>query len=278
METQSVGLNRNTKDKFYTKPEIAAKYIDLFLNFVNPVFSDTIIEPSAGTGSFSDILKTKEYNILCYDIEPTKDYIHKTDFLSLETSQFKDNIFHCIGNPPFGRQSSLAKRFIKQCCEFSSSVAFILPKSFKKQAFYKAFPLHFHKVYEEDCPSHSFLVNEKEHDVPCVFQIWIKKEYKRDVEDMPTPNGFKYVSQADDPDFALRRVGFYAGKASSDYHSKNKQSHYFIKLDNKDNGSEALIEKLNQHVYDTNNTVGAKSISKAEFTKVLNSLITSSLS
>ena len=38
------------------------------------------------------------------------------------------NKIHIIGNPPFGRQSSLAIKFIKKSVEYCDSISFILPK------------------------------------------------------------------------------------------------------------------------------------------------------
>ena len=51
---------------------------------------------------------------------------------------FQSNL-HFIGNPPFGRQSSLAKKFIKHICscDKTKTIAFILPKSFKKDSLKK---------------------------------------------------------------------------------------------------------------------------------------------
>jgi hypothetical protein len=267
---QKLGLLRNTVDQYYTKPELAQYYVDLFLSIVKPNDDDLIIEPSAGNGSFSDLLKERK-NFLCYDIEPKQSYITQIDFLELDCSIFKDINVHCIGNPPFGRQSSLAKKFIKKCCLFSNSIGFILPKSFKKPSFYKVFSLEFHKVFEEDCPDNAFVVNDKEHNVPCVFQIWVKKDNNRIEEAQQDPDGYQFVKKDNNPDFALRRVGFYAGKAHKDYDDKNIQSHYFIKfnLDDK-HDIDIFIEQFNKIEFSFNNTVGAKSVSKSEFIKLLN--------
>jgi predicted RNA methylase len=279
MSVQAVGLQRNTLDQYYTNPELATKCIGLFIEVVKPSSSDLVIEPSAGAGSFSDILRDKlTCNVICFDIEPKKEYISKEDFLTLDTHSFHGCTSHCIGNPPFGRQSSLAKKFIKKCCEFSNSVAFILPRSFKKPSLHKTFPLCFHKVYEEDCPTNSFLVNGTEYDVPCVYQIWIKKDTHRVEEDSETPQEFEYVPKSGTPHIALRRVGFYAGKAFIEHESKSCQSHYFIKIHEHLVGNNTyilttLVEKLNAFHFEFNNTVGARSISKSEFTKVINAQI-----
>ena len=64
---------------------------------------------------------------------------------------------HIIGNPPFGRQSSLAIKFIKKSCEFCDTLSFILPKSFKKESLKKHFPfdLRYDKKIHYYC-SHYF--------------------------------------------------------------------------------------------------------------------------
>ena len=61
-----------------------------------------------------------------------------------------DGNIHIIGNPPFGRQSSMAIKFIKKCCSFANSISFILPKSFKKDSMKKYFEKHYHLIYEMD--------------------------------------------------------------------------------------------------------------------------------
>jgi hypothetical protein len=40
----------------------------------------------------------------------------------------------------------------------------------------KHFEKHYHLIHEIDLLDNSFLVNNIECDVPCVFQIWQKKE------------------------------------------------------------------------------------------------------
>ena len=101
------------------------------------------------------------------------------DFNPLINTNYK---IHLVGNPPFGRQSSLAIKFIKQSCKFCDTISFILPKSFKKDSLQKHFPINFHLEYEYELPKDSFIVGDKSHDVPCVFQIWIKKDTNRQVQ------------------------------------------------------------------------------------------------
>ncbi len=274
----STGFKRDMLDQFYTSQTLAEECVSAFIKTVGPnTSSDIFIEPSAGAGVFSDILMTLCTNVVSYDIDPKKSYIIRDDFLqvdvstitSSETSEHRK--IHCIGNPPFGRQSCMARRFIKKCCVFSDTVAFILPRSFKKPAFSKTFPAYFHRIYEVDCPPHSFVVDDKTHRVPCVFQIWIKKDTPRSQDTVERPRGFQYVSKTQSPNLVIRRVGYTAGQCSIEYVTKSVQSHYFIKLDTPGN-LELFVEKVNAAVFETDNTVGPKSISKPELTKLLNSI------
>lgn len=178
--SQKTGLKRNTIDKYYTKPEIVdicinAIKIHLFTNDIEK--NSLIIEPSAGNGAFISHIKELSKNYKFYDITPDNSEIIKQDFLELDHQLLIETykIIHIIGNPPFGRQSSTAIKFIKKCCLFAATISFILPKSFKKESMRKRFHENFHLLYEIDLPENSFLVNDIESDVPCVFQIWQEK-------------------------------------------------------------------------------------------------------
>jgi hypothetical protein len=206
---------------------------------------------------------TKNYKF--YDIDPENKEIEKQDFLELEYKDLsnKYNKIHIIGNPPFGRQSSTAIKFIKKCCLFSKSISFILPKSFKKNSMQKCFSDHFHLVCEYDLEDNSFLVNNIETDVPCVFQIWIYKDEQRQKIEKNTPSNYKFVKKKENPDISFRRVGVNAGVISKDIDNKSIESHYFIKFMNNKTVDEN-IDKLKNIHFNFNNMVGPKSISKEE--------------
>jgi predicted RNA methylase len=131
--TQKKGLNRNTIDKYYTKPSVVKQCIKLVKKYINISNNDLIIEPSAGNGSFIDGIKNISSNYKFYDLEPEHNEVSKQDFLEFDYKELQPQFsnIHIIGNPPFGRQSSMAIKFIKKCCSFSNSISFILPKSFK---------------------------------------------------------------------------------------------------------------------------------------------------
>ena len=279
-EIKKCGLNRDIIDKFYTKKHIALKCIEKIFSYLN-LNDSIVIEPSAGDGAFSDILITKQkdfyFSLKSYDIKPGNDNIIEKDFLSKEMENILKNIkkdIHFIGNPPFGRQSSLAKKFIKICCKYGKSISFILPKSFKKPSMYNSFNNYFHKIYEIELEPNSFLLDNKNKDVPCIFQIWIKKNVKREIIKKINPEGFEYIKDKNSANIALRRVGVYAGNLIiNDFDNLSEQSHHFIKFDTNINIDDFKDEYLKHNFTGKDDTVGPKSINKTEFNKVINSII-----
>ena len=274
MKKNKTGLKRDTIDKFYTQKDIVSKCIKKVKKHIVINNNDLIIEPSAGNGSFIKKIKRLSYNSMFFDITPEHKEIVEQDFLEFNTDDIvnNNNNIHIIGNPPFGRQSSLAIKFIKKCCCFANSISFILLKSFKKDSMKKHFTLNYHLIYEMDLKEKSFLIDNAETDVPCVFQIWEKKEEKRFVPQKLVPNGFEFVKKDDNPDISFRRVGVYAGKITTDIKDKSVQSHYFIKFIN-NKTIENNINSLANIIFDTNNTVGPKSISKQELIKEFNRVL-----
>ena len=289
----NTGKKRDIIDQFYTKRDISLKCINLLLSILNINNNDLFIEPSAGDGSFSDYFKENNYNINTYDLEPKKKYIKKQDFLELNIDKYQNtkNKIHTIGNPPFGRQSSLAKKFIKKCALFSDTISFILPKSFRKESYQRVFPLNFHLIKEIEIEKNSFIINGEVHNVPCVFQIWEKKDNNRHVEPKQKEKGFKWIKKPtveindnskenifeEIPDFGILRAGGgnTCGRISLEYNDGIKcypEAWYFIKLDDKYDKTKFYEEYKKIDWIDDSN-VGARSISKQLFIKNINKIL-----
>jgi len=267
MNHQDKGLKRDTIDKFYTKEDVVRKCINLIKAHIVINSNDLIIEPSAGGGAFIKYINGLSNNQLYMDIEPQHKDVIKTDYLKY-THISHNNKTHLIGNPPFGRQASMAKKFIKKSCEYADSISFILPKSFKKESFQNTFQLNYHLIVNEDLPVNSFTINDIEYDVPCVFQIWIKKDFNREKKEKEIPNGFTFVKKIEQPDISFRRVGVYAGKVDTNIEDKSEQSHYFIKFT-----KDVDVSSLHNIEFDKDNTVGPRSISKPELIEKFNEIL-----
>ena len=309
--SQDTGKYRtNTKDQFYTSPSVAKKCIQILISKLHddalhsplpvlPLSAYLWVEPSAGNGAFLNSIPDT-YDKIGIDIEPGSGAgnanIVKQDFLTwvppaqkTKTNQKPVIIF---GNPPFGRQSSLAKAFIAHSCKIASisTIAFILPRSFVKPSMSCAFESHFHCIHSSDVERNAFVLGGSDgdgggggagasYDVPCVFQIWQKRSVPRIVPEKITEKGFQYVKEIDPRDIVIRRVGVYAGRCfHGDINSAteyNKQTHYFIKLDEQFVAVQhikQIVDKVNAHVFPTN-TTGPRSLSKPEINIVLNAVL-----
>jgi len=276
IEQDTGKFRKNTKDQYYTKLSVANTCVQHILSRFPESLSYQWIEPSAGNGVFLKILPA-EFDKVGIDIEPKSAGIQQGDFLKWEPTTTKKRIF--FGNPPFGRQGSLAKSFIKHAALYGDIIAFILPRSFVKPSMSRAFPLKFHCIYTHEVEKHAFEVNGVGYDVPCVFQIWEKRTVDRVVPPAIEEEGFTYVKHGQPFHIAFKRVGGLAGKcypttptACADY---NPQFHYFLKLDDTHVPNIShIIDKVNQHTFPSN-TVGPRSLSKSEANEVLNDVILS---
>ena len=264
-------------DQFYTNTDIAQECIDT----IDVSKYDIVVEPSAGMGAFYNLIDHP--NKIGIDIEPKCSGVIKQDFL-----QWDDDVVNpfgpqpkvlTIGNPPFGRQGSLAMKFIKHASIFSITIAFILPRGFKKRSVYDRVPLNFWKVNEIGIPENSFTYNGEPFDVPCVWMEYEKKNKLRIKEKKLTPTTFEFTTQ-ENANISIRRVGVNAGKTSSytgpDTYLENgtsyivsKASHYFIKVDNVDE----FVNKVNKIKFSDGDTTGPRSISKNELISKIESAI-----
>jgi hypothetical protein len=300
-QKQDTGKYRtNTKDQFYTSPHVAKKCIQILISVLRdvglyspvlPLSSYLWVEPSAGNGAFLNNIP-ETYDKIGIDIEPVggagNANIIKQDFLTWKPPKTNPKQIIIFGNPPFGRQSSLAKAFIAHSCKFASisTIAFILPRSFVKPSMSCAFESHFHCIHSSEVERNAFVLGggdgsgggDASYDVPCVFQIWQKRSVPRIVPEKITEKGFQYVKETDPRDIVIRRVGVYAGRCfdgGNNATEYNKQTHYFIKLDEQFVAAQhikQIVDKVNAHVFPTN-TTGPRSLSKPEINIVLNAVL-----
>lgn len=230
------------------------------LSIVDLELYDCIIEPSAGSGAFSD----KIPDVLAFDLEPENPSVVQADWLLLDKTQFeKFEKILVIGNPPFGNQGSLAYRFIVESMKFADTVAFILPKGFKKESMKDRIPLNFSLDAELDLDPASFTLEGVSYSVPCVFQVWTKSETLRMKKaKVTTTELFEFVDEAK-ADFRVQRVGGNAGKAFMTF-GVSAASNYFLK--NTSNiGTAELVKVINETVFPTvDHTTGPRSLSKGE--------------
>lgn len=88
-------------DQFYTKPEIVAICLKELKKFTS--LNDTYLEPSAGLGDFYSRLPSQKTGI---DLDSPM-FQPAVNFLTYTQTNFS-----VVGNPPFGKNSSLAIQFL----------------------------------------------------------------------------------------------------------------------------------------------------------------------
>lgn len=246
-------------DQFYTKPDIAKDCYDKVIDFLNKrnIALTTWLEPSAGCGAFYSLLSGDKLGI---DLDPKLEGIICHDFLTYPLKKYD---YLTIGNPPFGKNSSLAVKFFNKCADHSLLIAFIVPKTFKKHSIKNKLNKNFHLEYEYDLPDYSFAFNDKDYNVPSVLQIWLKSDIVRNkTELLKTHTDFVFTNK-ENADFAIQRVGMAAGKVKENFIGYACASHYFIKaINNKD----IVLSIFNKIDYNSvkYNTAGNPSISKNE--------------
>ena len=162
-------------DQFYTDPAYAQQFLTTIAQTVNLDQFDHVLEPSAGTGSFYNLLDNDRR--IGLDLEPKAQGIVKTDFFDWTPPAGK---IITIGNPPFGKNAALAVKFFNRAAEFSDVIAFVIPKTFRKASIINRLNANFHMIHDETVPDHSFIFNGASYNVPCAGQIWQRKATPRE--------------------------------------------------------------------------------------------------
>lgn len=237
-------------DQFYTKETVAVDCYSKIKEYVHIDDYDIILEPSAGKGAFFKLFPVNKR--VGIDLEPKYPDIIIQDFFNYIHEQNKRYIV--IGNPPFGKNCSLAVKFFNNAAKFSEVICFIIPRTFKRTSIQNQLDLSFNLIYSEDLPLKPCCF-EPEMLAKCCLQIW-KKGYKRNMINYDkTHDDFEFIQfgpkdnnnqptvpESELVDFALRAYGSNCGEIRLDITDLRPKSWHFIK--SKEIDSEILIERF----------------------------------
>lgn len=266
-------MNSRELDQFFTTKETAEEC----LNFLRPLVElDNLswIEPSAGSGIFLKEAKRMGFPIhsAAYDLMPQFEGVQEIDFLKTDLSivfkKPKNNL--CLGNPPFGKNSSLAVKFFNHAAKHCNVIAMIFPATFAKESLQKKLDKFFHLIAELDLGATAFNFDGELRNVPVVFQVWKKQEQQRIIEKPKFKSEYFSFVKKEEADFAIQRVGGNAGRVKVDMKDLAKASHYFIKTNRDD--IKAIFEKVDWTSI-KNKTAGNPSIAKTELIRKLEELV-----
>lgn len=216
-------------DQFYTNPDYAKSFMSVIDQEIDLDAFDVLLEPSAGTGSFYNLLDEKKR--IGLDLEPKAAGVVKKDFFDWMPPKKKRIV--TIGNPPFGKSAGLAIKFFNRAAEFSEVIAFVIPRTFRKASVINRLDKNFHCVYDETVPDNSFIFNGANYNVPCAAQIWRREKKSRDRIVPFKLEQISHIFELVEPaasDFAIQRVGGRAGLIrTKDRMDFSAESHYFIR-------------------------------------------------
>ena len=156
-------------DQFYTKEKTAQNCLAKLTERIDVNSFDIIIEPSAGTGSFYNLLPVDKR--IGIDLEPDCEGIIEMDYLDFEP--LPNQKILVVGNPPFGVMCKSAVLFFKHSAKFADIIAFIIPRTFKRISIQNRLSLDFELIYTEDLPTTPCCFTPKM-GAKCCFQIWQK--------------------------------------------------------------------------------------------------------
>ncbi|MFD1789229.1 SAM-dependent methyltransferase [Sphingomonas floccifaciens] len=238
-------------DQYYTRSDVAAHFYAVFRDHFDPA-RFLMVEPSAGTGAFLALLPQGS---LGFDVDPKYPGIRTADFLTVQIVSDRDTAI--IGNPPFGKNASLAVRFFNHAARQSNVIALILPRTFRKASIINRLDPAFHLLREEVVPDDAFLFRSRPYNVPAVFQIWERRGTQRAPWLLETRHPDFEFTTPDRADFAIQRVGARAGRVHHDV-TASPSSHYFIR-----GNVEAVMAALD-FASVVGNVAGNPSLSKSE--------------
>lgn len=272
-------------DKFYTVPSYAKHCIDIVSGLYDLSSFSLIIEPSAGNGSFLNQIPS--INKIGIDISPEHEKIIKQDYLEYKPSESVSSRILVIGNPPFGKVSSLAIKFFNHSAEWANVIAFIIPRTFRRESVKNRLNEMFDLVYDEDVPIKPCSFSPAMM-VKCCFQIWERKEVARMKVVLETKHndweflGYGEKDENGQPtppigaDFAMRAYGGRIGeiRTTNLMELRPKSWHWF-----KSNiDVEELIQRLKKLDYSNSlNTARQNSMGRGELVRLYNDFMNSEL-
>lgn len=260
----------NQLDQFYTNDDVSEKCLDILQKYINYNDYDCVLEPSAGTGSFYKKLPIEKR--IGLDVEPKCKGIEKINYFDYNYIYGKSYLV--VGNPPFGKKSSLAVMFFNKSAEFADCIAFIIPRTFKRASIQNQLNLNFTLIYNEDLPLNPCCFSPKMN-AKCCFQIWKKyniprpiikydKTHKdftfiklgpKDINHQPTPPS--------GADFVMKAYGLNCGHLKEDnLHTLRPKSWHWIKSNIDVNELKKRFKSLNYSI--SKDTVRQDSLGQQE--------------
>lgn len=261
-------------DQFYTDSLLASQLTHRLVGYLresqaslaSPVL---FLEPSAGEGVFLEALWKEDATLAAYgcDLDPKHPCVVRGNFF--QWVQPAPGSWVVFGNPPFGKNATLAVQFFNHAATFAEVIAFIVPRTFEKKSLKNRLSPAFDLVDEVAIAPLSFHFEGERVAVPCVFQIWHRLPSSQTRSRLPTLSShrdFTFQKHPAGAAFAFQRVGAAAGRTKPlDAPHVAPPSHYFM-VPREGLSGEELRRRLDAIDWQPikERTAGNPSISKSE--------------
>jgi predicted RNA methylase len=219
------------KEQYYTPKNLAAELTRLTSRFVPDLATRTVIEPAGGTGAFIEAaaaLGVKD--VISFDIEPLHAAVRQGDFLAANLS-VRGAV--AISNPPFGRNNSLSIPFFNKAAEYADTIAFIVPRSWRKWSVINRLDRNFALVHDADLKidyvdSADHPISRKLRLATC-FQIWQRQPSTRPLVKVRDMGLVAKVKPAE-ADVSLTVFGYGCGAVKTEFERVPNTTQMFLKL------------------------------------------------
>jgi hypothetical protein len=267
--TKKLGNRRvSGTEQYYTPKGLADELVKLTLKAIPRATEKSFLEPAGGTGSFIEALNMAGIEaVTSVDKYPMHPGVIQADFLEWETM---DTDLLTISNPPFGRNNALSVPFFNRAAKFSSHIAFLVPRSWRKWSVQNRLDTRFHLVLDVDVAvQYEDVLGAKiakRNDLRTCFQIWEKRLELRPVIAVPD-NGFIQKSSPDDADLAIRVFGYGCGTVMNDFPRQPNTTLMFLRV--LDKSIESALQDLDYERFSIN-TAYTRALSFQEINFLIN--------
>jgi len=270
--SEKLGNRRVTGLEQYYTPTALARELVVELKQLIPDFQKrSFLEPAGGNGSFIEALLSQgAVSIQSVDTHPLHPAVKKKDFLTFQT---KSHDLVTVSNPPFGRNNALSIPFFNHSAQFSTHIAFLVPRSWRKWSVQNRLEQNFHLVYDRDVDL--IYVNSKgeplakSNELRTCFQVWERRNDLREKFVVPDNGFLKKVSPAE-ADVALKVFGYGCGQVLEEFPKTGNTTLMFLSLSKGITAS--LLRELDFQRF-INNTAYTQALSFQEINYLLNEKI-----
>lgn len=258
-------------EQYYTPQALADQLVAKLFELEPGLIDSSFLEPAGGTGSFVSALERAGVrSITAVDTHPKHSGVSQANFLEFD---LQGRNLVTVSNPPFGRNNALSIPFFNHAAKFSSHIAFLVPRSWRKWSVINRLDLNFHLRFDQDVN----LIYEDEFGRPLAkanelrtcFQIWERADHQRLKISVPQSGLIEKVFP-EKADIAIRVFGYGCGQVLTNFERKPNTTLMFLRVHKPLTAS--LIAELDFDRF-RNNTAYTQALSFQEINYLVNEIL-----